>query len=531
MLSALAPLGHRQFAWLCAGTAISALGTLIQSTASAWVMTDLVPDPLMVSLIQAAAQLPVLFLVVPAGAFADLVDRRRYLVLTNAWMCATSAVLAVLWALGEVGPWLLLVLTALLAAGSALNAPAWSSSVGLTVPRDDLSQAVVLNSMGFNLARALGPAMGGVIVAAAGAVFAFVANAASFAIVGVICSVFLRFEGSPRSDDLPPEPKGRAILLGLRYVTAEPNVRAVMVRSLAFYGMASAIWALLPLYVRQVLGLSAVSYGAMFGAIGAGAVLGGMLMPRLNVWLSRDDQVMVGGVVCSAILIPVALLPSPIVTACAMVVFGCGWILAASNLLAGVQLASAPWVRARSVAVYQAIFSGGMGAGAIIWGWLAENAGLSGTILAAALGGIGMSLVARTHPLSDEIVDPSLPPAIAPPSIVPHDMMSPTLRSLRHPVIVTITYTIDHEDTDVFRAAMVDVAAARRRDGATAWMLGRDVEQPERWLEAFRLPDWLELHRGVGRVNLIDATATQAARAFHRRERPPEVCVMLIEQG
>lgn len=529
--SALTPLAHRQFTWICAGTTITALGTWIQSTASAWVMTDLAPDALMVSLTQAAAQLPALFLVIPAGALADLVDRKRYLVLTNAWMFATSALLAVLWAADQIGAWRLLALTALLAAGSALNAPAWSSSVALTVPREDLSQAVVLNSMGFNLARALGPALGGVMVAAAGAALAFAANAVSFAIVAIICGVVLRFAGMPGSNGLPPEPKGRAILLGLRYVAAEPNVRAVIVRSLAFYGMASAIWALLPLYVRQVLGLTATGYGAMLGATGAGAVLGGIFMPYLSGCLSRDGQVMLGGIVCSAMLIPVALSASPAMAACAMIVFGCGWIVAASNLLAAVQLASAPWVRARSVAVYQAIFNGGMGVGAIVWGWLAENAGLSGTLLAAGLGGVGISLFARSHPLRDEIVDPALPPAAAPPTIVPHDLISPILSSLRHSVIVTISYTIDHENVDAFRAAMMELAAARRRDGATAWMLGRDVEQPERWLEAFRLPDWLELHRGIARVNLVDAAATQVARAFHHGDRPPQICVMIIEQG
>ena len=183
------------------------------------------------------------------------------------------------------------------------------------------------------------------------------------------------------------------------------HVRAAMVRSLAFFGLASAIWALLPLYVRQVLGLSAASYGAMLGATGAGAVLGGMAIPHLKGRLSRDGQVMFGGILCGAALIPVALLPSPAVAGCAMVVFGCGWTLSASNLMSAVQMATAPWVRGRGIAVYQAIVNGGMGFGAIIWGWVAENAGLSGTILAAGIGGIGIAIIARTHSLSDEIVD------------------------------------------------------------------------------------------------------------------------------
>lgn len=187
-------------------------------------MTDLAPDALMVSLTQAAAQLPILFLVVPAGALADLVDRRRYLVLTNVWMFAMAALLAVLYGLGLVGPWLLLALTALLSVGVALNAPAWSSSVPLTVPRDDLPRAVLLNSMGFNLARAIGPALGGILVATIGAAFAFTLNAASFALVAVISGAILAFPAARPLGGLPPESKGRAILLGLRYVGAEPNV-------------------------------------------------------------------------------------------------------------------------------------------------------------------------------------------------------------------------------------------------------------------------------------------------------------------
>src|SRR3954447_4697619 len=529
--SALAPLAHGQFAWFCSATTISGLGTWVQSTASAWVMTDLAPDALMVSLIQAAAQLPVLLLVVPAGALADLVNRRRHLILTNAWMFFVAVLLAGLYALGQVGPWLLLALTALLAAGAALNSPAWSSSLTLTVPREALAPAIAMNAMSFNVARAVGPSLGGILVAVGGAALAFAANAASFVIVAFICGAVLRLSETPRADALAAEPKGRAVLLGLRYVAAEPNLRAAMVRSLAFYGMASAIWAILPLYVRQVLGLSAAGYGALLGATGMGAVAGGLVMPHVRAWLSRDGEVMLGGVLCSATLIPVALLPSAAVAGAAMVVFGFGWILATSNLMAAVQLASAPWVRARGTAVYQAIFSAGMGIGAMVWGWLAESAGLPGTLLAAGLGGVGMAVVGRAYALSDDIVDPSLPPPVIPPTVVAHETMARELISSQHPVVVAITYKIAHEDADAFNAAMVDVARSRRRNGATAWLLGRDVGEPERWLECFRLRDWLELQRGVSRVNLMDATATQAARALHRGEQPPEISVLAIEQA
>ena len=440
-----------------------------------------------------------------------------------------ATLLAVLYALGLVGPWLLLALTALLSAGVALNAPAWSSSVPLTVPHHELSPAVLLNSMGFNLARAIGPASAGIIEAGVGAAFAFALNAASFALVAVISGAILVFPVTRHLGGLPPESKRRAILLGFRYVGAEPNVRAAIVRSLTFYGLASAIWALLPIFVRQKLRLSAASYGMMLGATGVGATLGGIMMPWLNGRLSRDSQVMLGGVVCSATLLPVALLSSTVATVCAMIVFGCGWILAASNLLATVQLASAPWVRARCVAIYQAIFNGGMGFGAIAWGWLAESAGLSGPLLATGLGGIGMALVSRAYPLGDEIIDPSLPSPVTPAIVIAHDMMLSDPEALRQSVVVTIAYEVNYEDADAFRAAMCDVAAARRRDGATAWTLGRDIERPGRWLEAFRIPDWWELHRGIARMNFADGAATQSVREFHHGKRPPDVSVMVIE--
>jgi MFS family permease len=527
--AALAPLAHRPFAWLCAGTTISALGTWIQATASAWVMTDLAPDALMVSLIQAAAQLPILVLAIPAGALADLVERRRYLILTNAWMLAAAAALAALYALDQIGPWLLLALTALLAAGAAMEGPAWSSSVPLTVPRESVSQGLVVNAMGFNLARAIGPALGGVILASAGAAAAFAANAASYAVVAAIVGLVLALPRAAAPDGLPPEPKLRAMSLGVRYVLAEPNVCAALVRSLAFYGLASAIWALLPLYVHEILHLSSASYGGLLGAIGIGAVAAGAVMPRLTARLSRDAQVMLGGVVCSAALIPVALAPSAATAAVAMLAYGFGWMVASSILQTAVQLACAPWVRARGVAIYQAVFNAGMGFGAIAWGFIATQAGVTGTLLAAGIGGIGMALVARTQRLPDEIADPSQPWHGPLPTFAVHDAMTAVVAAPRQPVIVTVAYQVDVKNAAAFRDAMAAVASARRRDGAFGWELTRDIERPECWVEAFRVADWDELQRGMARLNLVDADASAAARAYHRGAAPPAVRVMATQ--
>jgi len=270
--SAWAPFASRAFVWLWLANTVSALGTWIQNAASAWIMTDVAPSPIMVSLVQAAAQLPVLLLALPAGAVADLMDRKRLLILTNILMLAASAILAIVAAMGHVDAAMLLSLTVLLAVGAALNGPAWAASVPLTVPRRSLAQALVLNSVGFNIARAIGPAMGGMILAVSGATAAFAANAASFAFVAVVVGILLTFPRTQVTNNVPPEPFRSAMRIGVAYALAEPVVRSTLVRSAAFFGCASAIWALLPLYVRQVLGLSSASFGLMMGVIGASAV-------------------------------------------------------------------------------------------------------------------------------------------------------------------------------------------------------------------------------------------------------------------
>jgi MFS family permease len=526
MTGSLSPLSHRLFAWLWVGNAVSALGTWIQSTASAWVMTDLAPDPLMVSLIQAASQLPVLLLALPAGALADIVDLRRYLVWTNIGMLAVSGALAVLYALGLVDAVVLIALTGLLACFSAMNSPAWAAAVPLTISRTDLPQALVLNSIGFNLARALGPAIGGAIVAAYGATLAFGINAVSFAIIAIIIGLPLAFSAHQQMADLPPEPIPQAIKTGLRYAVAEPNVRAALARSAAFYGCASAIWALLPLYVRDVLGYSSATYGIMLGAIGAGAVAGGIIMPALRERMQRDTLMLFAGILTSVSLVPIALVPTPVTTGLSLFAFGVGWIAGASNLQTTVQLACSPWVRARGLAIYQAVFNGSMGMGAIAWGWLGVHAGLPGTILAAGLGGLVIALLARSQQLPAEIVDPALGPVRELPSVAVDASMAPFLLS-GHTVLVSITYTVDPSQASAFRAAMNNLRLARLRDGAVAWMLARNVEHADQWVETFRLPDWHELRRGMARVNLVDDEAARAVRVFHRDQSPPQARILL----
>src|ERR1700736_4088212 len=436
--SAWAPFASRAFFWLWLANIVNSLGTWIQNTASGWIMTDLAPSPIMVSLVQAAAQLPVFLLALPAGALADVMDRKRNLLLTNTFMLAVAGALAIFAVLGHVDATVLLVMTALLAVGAALSGPAWGATVQLTAPRQDLPQALVLNSVGFNIARVAGPAVAGLILATAGATIAFGANAASFAFVVVVVGFVLTFPRTQTSIDVPPEPLRSAMRVGVAYSLAEPVVRSALVRSAAFYGCGSAIWALLPLYVRQVLGLSSASFGVMMGVIGAGAVLGAVGMPRLRKLFPRNNLIMLSGVLCGLALIPLAVIPSAVTAHVALLVFGVAWIVGATNLQATVQLAAAPWVRARVLAFYQAVSNGSMGLGAIGWGWLGDHVGLTGTILAAGLASCVIALLTRAVELPAEISDPSAPARPVGRTLSIAAEMAPLLQSAQHRLVVAV---------------------------------------------------------------------------------------------
>ena len=529
--SAWAPFASRAFFWLWLANIVNSLGTWIQNTASGWIMTDLAPSPIMVSLVQAAAQLPVFLLALPAGALADVMDRKRNLLLTNTFMLAVAGALAIFAVLGHVDATVLLVMTALLAVGAALSGPAWGATVQLTVPRQDLPQALVLNSVGFNIARVAGPAVAGLILATAGATIAFGANAVSFAFVVVVVGFVLTFPRTQTSIDVPPEPLRSAMRVGVAYSLAEPVVRSALVRSAAFYGCGSAIWALLPLYVRQVLGLSSASFGVMMGVIGAGAVLGAVAMPRLRKLFPRNNLIMLSGVLCGLALIPLAVIPSAVTAHVALLVFGVAWIVGATNLQATVQLAAAPWVRARVLALYQAVFNGAMGLGAIGWGWLGDHVGLTGTILAAGLASCVIALLTRAVELPAEISDPSAPARPVGRTLSIAAEMAPLLQSAQHRLLVAISYHIDPANAAAFRAAMADVRLSRYRDGAARCELSRDVSDATRWVETFSIRDWHELQRAIGRHNLADSEAVVRARSYHIGAEPPRLTLLLQEHG
>ena len=354
--SALEPLFRAL--WLAA--LASNVGTWMQDLGGTWLMTSLTSSPVLIALVQAATTFPVFILALLAGALADVVDRRRLLIVTQSWMLLASAALGILTLAGLTTAWLLLGLTFLLGLGAALNAPAWQAIIPELVVRRELPSALALNGIAINLARALGPALGGLIVAAAGPGPTFLLNAVSF--LGVIV-VLSRWERPPRQSLLPAENLVGALLAGLRYVRHAPDLHAVLLRSSAFIVCGSALPALLPVIVRFTLSGGPADYGLVLGCFGVGAVLGAISLPRLRRALSTDGLVRAASVVYGLVLALPAVAPGIAVLCLGVGLAGLEWMILLTCFHASAQAALAPWVRGRGLAVYLMMFFGGMAGG------------------------------------------------------------------------------------------------------------------------------------------------------------------------
>ncbi|MDE3180607.1 MAG: MFS transporter, partial [Acidobacteriota bacterium] len=363
-------LRYQLFKALWIAAVASNLGTWMHEVGAAWLMTSLSSSPLMVSLIQTAATLPVFLIALTAGALADVVDRRRLLLVTQGWMLGAACLLGILTVLSLTTPWALLALTFLLYAGSALNAPAWQAIVPELVPLDEVPAAVALNSVGFNVARAAGPALGGLIVASAGPSAVFFLNSASF--VAVI-AVLYRWPRPARESALPAERIWGAMRAGIRYARYAPLLQRVLVRAFLFTFFASAVWALMPLVAKVSLGRGAASYGLLLGFMGAGAVLGGSVLHRIQQALSTD-KLLAGALVLFAFALFLLGFSHRLVFSCmATALAGIAWTSLLSTLNAIVQVEASIWVRGRALSVYQLCMFGGTAIGSVIWGLAATH--------------------------------------------------------------------------------------------------------------------------------------------------------------
>jgi MFS family permease len=481
--SAWAPLRYYpMFRALWIAQFASNIGTWMQTVGAQWLLVD--RSPLLVSLVQTAASLPIVVLALPAGAWADLVDRRRLLFGAQCGMFLAAAALAMTTFLGAASPAVILTLTFLLGCGNAVAGPAWQAIQPDLVDRGVLPQAAALNGVNMNLARAVGPALGGLVVATAGAGWVFALNAVSF--VG-IAAVVARWRAPERADVGSRERLVDALRAGGRYVRHALIVRRLLYRAILFIPAASAVWALLPVVAAQNLGLSSAGYGLLLGMVGIGAVAGAFVIPRLRVRVGSAGLVTGAMLVTAAATCLVAATTDAVLVGLALVPVGGAWIAVMSSLNAGLQLTLPNWVRARGLAYYLAVFQGAQAVGAVIWGTVAQRTSVTTALFcAAAVLALGVVLGLRT-PMPDTSNLDRTPSAHWP---APQLMFTPNADD--GPVLVTVTYRVPEPDAAAFTDAMRHVGRSRRRTGALRWELFRDGGDPTRFVESYLVGTWAE---------------------------------------
>lgn len=485
----------------------------MQNVGAAWLMTSLSPSPLQVALVQTATNLPVLLLGLPAGAVADLFDRRKVLLATQAWMLAAAAVLGSVTLAKETGPWLLLFLTFSLGLGSTMNGPAWQAIMPELVRRRDLPAAISLNSVGFNLARAAGPALGGLVVSAVGPGAAFMLNAVSF--MGVIIVLYL-WPRRPDARPSNPETVGSAILAGFRYVRFAPEMHSVLIRSGTFIFSASALWSILPSVAKQELHSESSGYGVLLGCLGVGSIAGAFVLSRLRQRVTNDTLVTGAIALFGLANIGLAYLENFSLVAVVLLLGGMAWMTVNSTLNTVAQTSLPAWVRARALGVYLLVFQGAMALGSVVWGTVANQAGLRTTLLVAGIALLaGAAMTARLRFADAKEVDPR------PSQHWPEPQLEITPRPEQGPVLVTVEYHIDHAEAPGFTLAMREVERVRRRSGAMQWGLFENAAAPGRFIESFMVDSWAEHLRQHERSTVTDREIEERAVAYHRGASPP----------
>ncbi len=515
----LAPFRHPAFRRLWLASLATNLGGLIQAVGAAWMMTTMDASPAMVALVQGSITLPIMLFSLLAGVLADGFDRRRVMLFAQCFMLVVSVALTVCALLGVLTPWTLLSFTFLIGCGTALHNPSWQASIGDIVPRDDVPAAVTLNGMGFNLMRSIGPAVGGAIVAVAGAAVAFALNAVSY--LAIIFALW-RWPGVGRSGDDPREPFGSALSAGLRYVAMSPALIRVIVRGFLFGGAAVAVLALLPLVARDLLGGGALTYGLLLGAFGAGAVGGALSASRLRARMTGERLAEMGFLGLAVCAMGIAVSPSPWLTGAVLLLGGASWVTDMALFNATLQLSTPRWVVGRAIALYQTGVFGGMALGSWIWGQLAEAAGLPVTFFAVAVLLALGAMAGRIIPLPEyrrldlQPLDRFREPPLK---------IDVTDRS--GPIMVIVTWHIAEPDVPAFLALMAERRRIRRRDGAQAWVILRDLEDPDVWAESYHVPTWADYRRHNQRRTRDDARVYDELVALNRDGAAPVVQRMI----
>ncbi len=513
--STFLPLRNHYFAMLWTASLVSNFGSLIQSVGAQWMMTSIAPSADMVALVQTAITLPILLFSLPSGAVADIWERRTVLLISQILMLLASTTLAVVAYFGVMSPFVLLSFTFALGVGAALWGPSWQASVGDLVPRAEVPAAVALNSLGFNLARAAGPALGGVIVAAAGPEAAFILNAFSYI---ALIAALLRWHPKRAPRHLPPEEMLPAMGAGIRYASLSPSIRAVLLRCLAFGVVGSAIWALLPLVARDIIGGGPIIFGTLLGAIGVGAIIGAFGATPIRHKLGTERMVLAGTLVFGAAIVAISLVSNHALVIALLVAAGTAWVLTLSTFNVTVQMASPRWVMGRTIAVYQMMIFGGMAVGSWLWGLVAHHGGVATAI------GIAGCIVLATLLLTFRLRLPE-PQNIdlTPSGSWPEPEVSLKIEPTSGPIFITVEYHVAPENVPVFRATMREMRRARRRDGARYWALIQDIGAPEVWTERYEAATWVDHLRQNARATVADQDIDARVLALHMGPLPPKI--------
>jgi MFS family permease len=502
------PLREQSFGVIWSTSVLSNFGHLILGVGAAWEMTRLVHSPEMVALVQTALMLPLMLVAVPAGAFADMFDRRKVALAGLGVALVFATTLMILAVLGLTTPWVLLAFCSLIGAGVALYGPAWQASVREQVSPEHLPAAVALGSISYNVARSFGPALGGAIVLAAGAKAAFAVNAICYL---PLFTAFFFWRRKPAPARLPPERMDRAIVSGLRYVLHSPPIRTVLLRAFVYGITGASVAALTPIVARDLLNGGPGTYGLLLGVYGAGAVVGALFAGHVRARLKAEHAVGLFAVVTGFMVLVMGLSKSTLLTAAAMVVAGGAWMLLATMLNLGVQLSAPRWVTARALSLYQSALTGGVAFGAWISGRLASEFGVGTALLVFGVALLLTPLIGLVLPM------PTVSPAETEPVELgrePEVALALTLRS--GPVVIEVDYEVEPSRARQFYDTMLKLQRARQRNGAFDWSLSRDIADPAGWTERYMCPTWGDYLRLRSRFTHSDRALQEEAKSFHR---------------
>jgi MFS family permease len=514
--SAFQPFRSKLFLMLWTATLISNIGTWINSVGASWLLASLDVSPLIISLTQTATTLPFFLLVLPAGALADILDRRKVVLIVNIFMMSIAILFAyIVWAHKE-SAYLVLGLTFMLGTGAAIMAPAWQALIPSTVSKADLPQAVALGSININLSRAIGPALAGLLVSYYGLASPFIANAISFVAV-IIVMVFWNQQQSSITSKLPPEKIWWAIRAGIRYAGNSKHLKATMLHIFGFMFFANAFWGLVPLISKNQLHGNAAFFGYLMGTIGIGGVMAGLTLPTLKVRFKVNSLVATGTAITALITGFYAINSSQWQALLAGILFGFGWVLVLSSLNVSAQQSLPDWVRARGLAVYLMVFFGGISAGSAFWGWFATQFSIAIALQTAGLGAVLFAFISlRTHLQQGATLD------LAPSMHWPIPIEAEPIAYHRGPVIITVRYQVNSEDEAAFLRAIYRLKTVRMQYGVYRWGIFEDVEKPGQYLEIFWEDSWAEHMRHHDRFSKQYKLIQDEVQSYHKGNTSPQ---------